>query len=368
MKLTVKQPALQKALRVVQKSISTKPQLPILSCIQIIAQKSLVTLAATDLYMGVTVEIPATIEEAGTFAVPGKYFAQMIATLTDPTINLETKDTSLILKTDGSTTKLVGMNADDFPDFPQFSEKTHEFSFDEFQEILQRIAFSSSSDQTRPILTGVLLSFEDTSTRVVATDGFRLAIQTTPINLGITETMILPAKSLLDVFKSAEEEKVKTIEFSISTELKQARFVVGPYTFFIRLLDGEYPPYQKIIPTHINTVVRCNRADLEEKLHQSLIFNQDNSFITQFIISGEGVELFASSPSAGENRSTLVGPDIKGEQVTIAFNTRYILDFLKVIPDEWITLEITESLRPARFLAPSLKDYQYVVMPFRVTS
>jgi DNA polymerase-3 subunit beta len=368
MKLTIKQNSLQKVLRVVQKSVSTKPQLPILSCILLKATKDSLFLYSTDLYTGVMVEIDATIKEEGSFAVPGKYFTQVINSISSPTIDMEVKDNSLLIHSKESETKLVGLNPEDFPSFPEISSKNKLIPVKDFQDALASVAFSSSTDQTRPTLTGILLSFESEKTQLIATDGFRLSIRSIDVEIEKEGTILIPSRPLVDIFKTAEEEKASSVSLSISGELKQAKFEVGSFSFYIRLLDGEYPPYKKIIPTQIKTFVSCNKNDLEEKLHQALIFNQDNSFITQFKISSTGVTLFSSSPSAGENTSELSGATIKGEEVTIAFNTRYLLDFIKVISDEWVEIEIVESLRPARLKVASLPDYQYVVMPFRVTS
>lgn len=368
MKLSLKQSVLQKVLRVVQKSVSTKPQLPILSCILLKTQKNSLLLYSTDLYTGVMVEIDAEIETEGEFAVPGKYFTQVINSISAPSVILEVKDGNLLIIAKDSTTKLVGMNSEEFPAFPSISSNDRRIPVREFQDSLSRVAFSASSDQTRPILTGVLISFEEDKTQMIATDGFRLSIQSMNVAIEKAGSILVPAKALVDIFKTAEEEKIENISFALSTELKQVKFEVGSFSFYIRLLDGEYPPYKKIIPTEITTVVSCNRQDLEEKLHQALIFNQDNSFITQFIISKDKVVLFSASPSAGENTADLLGPTIKGVEVTIAFNTRYLLDFLKAMQDEWIEIEIAESLRPARLKAKSFPDFQYVVMPFRVTS
>ncbi len=368
MKLSLKQTNLQKVLKVVQKSVSTKPQLPILSCILLKARESSLFLYSTDLYTGVVVKVDAEIEVEGVFAVPGKYFTQIINSISATTVTLEVKDNNLLIIAKDSTTKLVGMNPEEFPAFPEISAETKVIPAQDFQSALNRVAFSASSDQTRPILTGVLISFEENKTQMVATDGFRLSIQSLEATIEKEGFILVPARALVEIFKTAEDEKIQTISFALSKELKQVRFEVGDFSFYIRLLEGEYPPYKKIIPTEITTVVSCNRQDLVEKLHQALIFNQDNSFITQFIIANGKVTLYSTSPSAGENRADLSGPTIRGNEVTIAFNTRYLLDFLKVITDEWVDVEIAESLRPARLKVASLPDFQYVVMPFRVTS
>lgn len=368
MKLTLTQQTLQKALRVVQKSVSTKPQLPILSCILVKASDKTLSLFSTDLYTGVTVEIDAEVETPGEFAVPGKYFTQIISSLNSTTLTIEKKDGNVLILAKDSKTKLVEMDTSEFPEFPQIDPQKNHLPVEEFQQALSRVAFSASSDQTRPILTGVLCKFNKDEIQLIATDGFRLAITQLQAKSEIDQEMIIPAKALVDILKTAEEESVKTITFSVSEALKQVKFEVGAYTFYIRLLEGEYPPYQKIIPTQIATKVVCNRQDLEEKLQRSLIFNQDNSFITQFTIDKEGVTLFATSPSAGEYTTKLSDTEVKGSEVVIAFNSRYVLDFLKSFQDDFVTLEIVESLRPARFSIDSVKDFQYVVMPFRVTT
>lgn len=368
MKLSVKQASLQKVLRVVQKNVSTKPQLPILSSILLKAEGKSLFLYSTDLYTGVAVEIEAEIEKDGIFAVPGKYFTQVINSLSAPTVSLEVKDSNLLVQAKDSLTKLVGLSAEDFPTFPTIDATKKVIPVKELQESLMSVAFSASSDQTRPTLTGILFSFETTKTHLIATDGFRLSIRTVEVPIATEGSILVPAKALVDIFKTSEEEKVASVSFALSNELKQVKFEVGSFSFYIRLLDGEYPPYKKIIPSQIATNVSCNRKDLEEKLHQALIFNQDNSFITQFRIKTTGVTLFSTSPSAGENTSELTGATMKGEEVDIAFNTRYLLDFIKVVDDDWIEIEIAESLKPARLRVKSIPDFQYVVMPFRVTS
>lgn len=368
MKLKIKHSLLQKVLRVIQKTVSSKPQLPILSCILLTAKNNSLFLSSTDLFIGIQVEIEAVVEEEGSFAVPSKYFLQLINSLSNSSVEMVTDKTTITISTQGTSSKIVGMNYEDFPSFPDQSVNYFEVSVNEFLSVLSRVVFSTSVDQTRPILTGVLLEPKGASTRLVATDGFRLAIEDVNLEFKNLPKMIVPSKPLLEAFKTAEEDGHKSLQISYSEDQKQLSLVVGSYIFYIRLLDGEYPPYEKIIPSQAQTVATCNREDLKEKLQQSLIFNQDNSFITQFLLQDGEIKLFSSSPSAGESSSTLTNATYSGTDVVIAFNARYILDYLKIVQDDSVQLEIVESLRPAKLAVANHGKHQYIVMPFRVNT
>ncbi len=366
MKIRVLQENLKTALTYLQKAVPSKPQLPILSSILMQTTEQGLMLAATDLYFGVRCFTPAKLEKPGIIAVPGEIFKQLISSLPAGELEITAEETSLIVKAGKSTTKLPIQSGTDFPQFPEVAGEKVTLSLEEINIIDRNVSFSISLDQTRPVLTALLFSFSAGQLEVVGTDGFRLAIL--KIEAEKSETawkMLVPARAINEMVRIANQLKVTEVGFLVSDELKQVKISVGDTELFVRLVEGEYPPYEKIVPTSFASEVILDSGELLSQLKRAAFFARDTSNIVRFKLAENEVIITAKSPAYGEYVGSM---EIKGtliQPVEIAFNIFYLIDFLNNTKAEQTKLLVNESLRPAQLGIEGVEYYKYIVMPFR---
>lgn len=368
MKLKVLQENLKTALNNLQKAIPSKPQLPILSSVYLKAEKDQLTLAATDLYLGIKCTIPAKVEKEATLVVPGDILKNLVFSFSAGEIEITQKDSSLILKSDNSTSSLPHQSAEEYPQFPSVDGKSYSLPTELLRNIEQHVAFSAAVDQTRPALASLLFSFQKSGLEVVGTDGFRLATYKTSEKVDdFEEDILIPIKSISEVFRMISQTESETVEFRVAQELKQVLFVVDGAEVYVRLTEGEYPPYQKIIPPEFEHEIAVDWEELLTQVKRAFLFSRDTSNIVRFEIADGKISITANSPAHGDFEGEVAISYKPSEPLEIAFNALYLLDFLNTQKEGELTFLMNESLKPAAFRVQGLEDYLYVVMPFRTT-
>ena len=367
MKITVLQENLKNALGNLQKAIPNKPQLPILSTVYLKAEKDSLILAATDLYLGIKSIIPAKIDKKDTLVVPGEILKNLVFSFSAGEIEIEKKENSLIFKCENSVSSLPFQSAEDYPQFPEVDGKSYSLSTDLLEKIEKYISFAAATDQTRPILASLLFSFKKQGLELVGTDGFRLATMKTKEKIeGLKQEILIPVKALNEVFRMVNQTEEKQVTFKVAQELKQVLFTVGGAEVYIRLIEGEYPPYQKIIPPDFEHEFILDWDELNTQVKRAFLFSRDTSNIIRFKINKGKLKIKANSPAHGEYQGE-ISVSYQGEPLEIAFNAIYLLDFLSIQKANEVVFMMNESLKPAAFKIQEEKDYLYIVMPFRTT-
>jgi len=367
MKITVLQENLKNALGSLQKVIPNRPQLPILSSVYLKAEKDSLVLAATDLYLGIKNTIPAKVTKGDTLVVPGDILKNLIFSFSAGEIEIEKKDNSLILKYGNSISSIPYQSAEDYPLFPEISGESYSLSTKLLEKIEKYISFAAAIDQTRPILASLLFSFKKQGLEIVGTDGFRLAtLNTTESIKDFEEDLLIPVKALSEVFRMVSQTEEKQVEFKIARELKQVLFSINGAQIYVRLIEGEYPPYKKIIPPDFEHKFALDWDELNTQVKRAFIFSRDISNIIRFEIGKGRLEIKASSPAHGEYQGE-ISISHQGNPLEIAFNAVYLLDFLATQRASELIFMMNESLKPAAFKIQEEKDYLYIVMPFRTT-
>jgi DNA polymerase III subunit beta len=375
MKITVLQENLQQAIVDTQKSISSRPSLPILSCLLIQTEgKDTLVFSATDLSIGVRSRITAKVETEGKVAVPAKVFADYIATLDPGEVSLSLDQQTLTVKGTGSKATIQCFPAEDYPVFPEKEGQQFQFPAETFSSIVQKTTFAASMDEARPILTAVLFSFGE-QLEVVGTDGFRLATIQLPQNNTTSDSdekptsqqLLMPAKALNEVIRIMSRKQAAQAVFTVSQKLKQIFFSFDGIDLLVRLMEGEYPPYQKIIPPDFSTQVVFSGNEFGQKLKTAMIFARESSGTIRLEITDQEMKIKSASSVLGTQESSLPIKLIQGSPIEIAFNAKYLSEFLQVLKPEEVWLGLNESLKPALFRPTDLPQYRYIVMPFRVT-
>jgi DNA polymerase-3 subunit beta len=367
MKIKILQENLKVALGNLQKAIPSRPQLPILSSVYFRAEKDSLVLAATDLYLGIKCAVPAESDEEETLVVPGDILKNLVFSFSAGEIEIEKKENSLILKYGNSTSSIPYQSAEDYPPFPEVAGENYSLSTTLFEKIEKYVAFAAAVDQTRPVLASLLFSFKQNGLNLVGTDGFRLATLETKDGVeNLSQDLLIPVKALNEVFRMVSQVEEKQITFKMAEELKQVLFTVGNTEIYVRLIEGEYPPYQKIIPPDFEHQFNLDWDELNTQVKRAFLFSRDASNIIRFEISKNKLEIKANSPAQGEYQGEIT-IDYAGEPLEIAFNALYLLDFLAIQKEGELTFMMNESLKPAAFKIQTEKDYLYLVMPFRTT-
>jgi DNA polymerase III subunit beta len=367
MQFTVLQENLKAALRILTKAVPSKPQLPILSTVLCKVGDGEVVLSATDLYLGVTVRVPASIEQEGTLAIPGRTLIDTINSLSAGKVTLTNQNQSLVIQSTSTKTTIQCLPSDDFPAFPDKAGTAFTLSLESLQKIDEKLSFSVSTDQARLVLTTLLFQPVEAATEIVATDGFRLGKIVVPDSeVKVDEPLLIPAQAISEVVKIADQQGQKKIEITLSKEQKQLFFAIEDTTLYVRLVEGQYPPYQKIFPTEFATEVEVDGGALLEHLKQAQVMAREVSNVISFQISEGKLTTSVAGAAQGTFTATLDQVKQTGPDTTIAFNSRYLLDFLTKLKPEQLYFGLNDPLKPALFRDLAEPSYSYVVMPFRV--
>lgn len=366
MKLSVLSENLQKALSLINHAVSPRSQLPILSQTLFLVEKDKATLSATDLEIGIETEFSVNTEVEGSVAIPAKLFLELVNVLPQEKIEIESKDGYLVIKSKKSQSELQTTPKDEFPSlYEELGEKVLSFSKGEVKNLFEKIIFASSLESTRPALSGVLISQTKEGIVFVATDGYRLSLESVvndKVSGKIENQIILPARLLREVVSLSSEEG---IDLFVTQKNNQAVFVQENTKIIGRLIEADFPNYEKILPTDTATTVSFDREEMLRAVKSCAIFARESANIITFALGKEKISVSAKTPSLGENKVD-VEARLKGEENEIAFNARYLLDVLGGIKENEMVFEMTGPLNPGIFKTLNNPNYLHLIMPIRV--
>lgn len=368
MKIITSKESLLKGIQAVQNAVSSKSTLPILSHILIEAKKDRITLTATDLEIGVSVKIDGETQEEGAITVPARKFSEIIKELPHQspiTINVK-KGQSIQIEAGKSYFRLMGLLKDDFPQLPDLSQQgkaveTVKIPQRVLKNMIQLTAFAMSHDETRYVLNGILFSFKDKTLKLVATDGRRLAIiDKNMAEMGsIKKDVILPMKTIQELSRNLTEDGDVFFYFKEN----QLQIGIGNISITSRLIEGEYPNYDQVVPKKTKEELKLNTQDfLQATRRASILTNQDSQSIKINIIKDRMI-ITKTTPDLGEAREE-IEVDYKGGELTIGFNPTFLIDVLKNIEDENVHFGFIDPEKPA--VIKNGDDYTYVVLPMQV--
>ncbi len=355
-----------KALNRTGRIISTKTPLPILQNIVLITEEGRLKIVATNLETTETVWVGAKVEKEGSICVSSRLLTEFVSSLPQDTIFLSTNENTLIVKSQGFTATIPGVSIKEFPPTPGAKEKTRsKINKDEFCMAVSKVLFSAATDEGRPLLAGIKIKKQNTETVFAATDGYRLSVKRAALTLGFDADVVIPGRALTEVVKTSVEDKEAQELTLAQTEDGQLVFSVGDTEVHTRLIDGEYPNFEKIIPHSFTTRALLDKEKLEKTVKSAAIFARDNANIVRFHVENQTLVVSANTPQVGENRIELEAK-IDGEGGDIAFNSRFLLDFLSNFSEEELLFEMTGSLNPGVFKSVRDESYLHVIMPVRV--
>ncbi len=366
MKCKIQRDGFLRTLQRVQGIVEKRSTMPVLSNILIETLRDRIKVTATDLEVFINESCSVSIEENGSATVNAKKLFEIIRELQSEYIDLSTTTTgSVRIRSGRSLFNILGLPAAEFPSFPELDaciEGTVGSGM--FQEMIYKTCYAASTDETRYNINGVLLEMEGGGMRMVATDGHRLSLIERDVD-GIPEIekgVILPKKGVMEIKKLLEER-----EGSFDFALSKSYFAVktGDTEIVIRLIDGEFPDYEQVVPKDNDKRVVAGRRELIGSLKRVSILSSERMKGVKFSLSDGKLDLSSSSPDLGEAREEL-DVDYSGGDMEIGYNAKYFIDALDVIETDDVVLEVKGELNPGIIRATVSDGYTYVIMPMRI--
>jgi DNA polymerase-3 subunit beta len=347
-------------------AVSARDVKPILRNIKAVADGNHCTLMATDLELGVRLEVRSIkVDEAGEAILPATRLTAILRESTDEELTLEADANSCVVRGQYNEFEMPSEDPTDFPDIPTFAdEKYHEIAAGALREMIRRTVFAAAKESARYSMNGVLWEFEDKFAKLVATDGKRLALAQGPAaehggheTKGQTHVVPTKAMGLLERVLGDAEEMVR-----VSLRPNDALFKTERAMIYSRLVEGRYPPYREVLPKKQTAKVSLQVSSFHAAVRQAAIMTDEESRKVIFSFAKKKLTLQARGAEAGRSKVELPLPDYDGKAIEIAFDPRFVTEMLRVLPEEApLTLEIVDGNSPALFR--SGPDYSYVVMP-----
>jgi len=369
MKITITRENLQQGLVAVAASIPTRTTHPVLSNILLEADDQGVEVSGTDLDIAVSARVPAQVEEAGSITIPAKKLQELARELPEQPARITTRGDRLELTCGRATFRLNGLPKDEFPTFPavDFNE-SWKVQGDVLHQLIRHTSFAVSTEESRPILNGVLWQLSDADLRMVATNGHRLARMISPVSLpGAPRVdLIVPPKALQQVERLFGPDD----EIEIARSENYLGFRCGGTRVFTRLIEGPYPNYEQVIPRDNDKVAVVEKASFAAALRRMAVVASEQTHRVRLSFGGPMLRLSVETPDLGDAFEEME-VDYQGEPLEIGFNASYLIEILRYMPGDEVRMTFRAPERAATFepVAPEegeALDYLCLVMPLRL--
>lgn len=365
MRFNASKDVLLKGIQCVQTAINSKSNLPILSNILIEATTDDLILTTTNLDIGITSTLPIKPMVTGAVTIPAKKFSDIIKELPDDEIiSISVKKNNLVnIECEKNAFKIMGLPKEEFPQLPEFKNKDSiTLEQKKLKKMLGVTGFAVSHDETRYVLNGILFLIKPTHIRMVATDGRRLAMVEDKMQLPKTleRKFIVPTKAIDELDRILGDEG----DVKVFLGDNQIFFDAGPTRLVSRLIEGDFPNYEQVIPKEVKDKLVVAREKFLSAIKRVALFTNPDSMAIKIELSRDRVVLSKSSPYLGEGRVELEA-DYKGKDLSVGFNPEYLIDLLKNVDEDTISFELIDSEKPGT--ARIGDNYVYVVLPMQLS-
>ena len=362
MKLQVTQENLNRALAAVARVANSRGTLPILANVLIKTANNRLSVSATNLDIAITHFIGAKVSQEGSITIPARLMQDYISSLPSGVIDLELNENKLNIKTDKYNSVINGIVADDFPVMPAISDGTKwKIQTKVFKKALQQVAFAASSDESRPVLTGIYIHTEKDKLYLASTDSYRLAEKDLGKNSNQV-SILVPASAMNDLLRVLGDDES---EIEVIHNDQQALFKTGDIELVTRLIDGQYPDYQKLIPSSFSNTATLKKVDLTNVAKVSSLFARESAGSVTIELNSDSnqLEIKSIASQLGENTATADAKIKGGDSITL--NSKFLIDALGVIEGETVTFGFNGKLEPTILYSPDNKDYKHIIMPLK---
>ncbi len=362
LRVTCARDALASALGVVARALSSRSAVQVLTGIHLQAEDGKLVLAATDMEVSLRASLEGTIAGDGAVVVPGRLLADLIRLLPDETVSLAYDEGDGVLEvTSGSYASKVNVfSAEDFPRLPSHDVALHTIDASALLGTIDKVARAASRDESRPVLTGILVRFEGDKLTMAATDSYRLSVKETALGESGPELdAIIPARALQELSRLAAGAET----VSLGVHENHVIFGIGDVWLTSRRIDGQFPNYNQLLPETFEAEVAIGRVPLLEVVRRASIMAQRNSPLRLRFAEGE-LSVSAQTQDVGEARESLE-IEYGGEPLEIGFNPEFLRDGLEAVGGDTIQLRLINPLRPGLIAAPD-ESFWYLIMPIRL--
>ncbi len=370
MEFSVSKAALLNELSTTQGVVERKTTIPILSNLLVEAKGSRLTIAATDLELSVRTSCEAKVKKEGAGTIPAKKLIELVRLLPEGEIRVRLLENHWVeIVSDKKKYKLVGMAKENFPALPAMPHVLVKISAAVLESLIAKTKFAISMEESRYTLNGGLLIMKPDTLAMVATDGHRLALAETDQKLsGLNgEVKVLIPKKAMDEIEKLASVAGSEAQVEFAKDESHLFFQLGHRLLISRILTGQFPNYEAVLPRENNKQIVIDRAELSDAVRRVAQLADQRSHAVKIAISKEGVEISASSPEYGEAKESLE-KEYKGDPIAIGFNSSYMLDFLSAAADGPVSIELKDeqSAGQMRPLADEAYRYRYIIMPMRI--
>lgn len=367
MKFSCKAEVLSKAIQTVQKAIISKPSTPIFSGIHIIALENKIQLEAMDLNMAISCTAEANIIEQGETVVSAKYLSDLIRKFSSEeiTITKNIEEKVIYISSAKSEFKLLLMNEDDYPKFPSFNcDKCITIGDEKFKELIVKTIYACSTDESRPLFTGILFDVTNNKITCVGTNTHRLAIKAIEQENNEAMSIIIPSKVLAEIARNLNSDVPQDVRILLLNN--QIMVVIDNTVIVSRLIEGKFPDYKRVIPPKFNVTAKVNIKELANAVDRVSLFSSDGEYsIIKININGNKMVLSSSNPTSGTGKEE-IACESNGENLNVAFNSQYMVDILKNLETKEAIMSLNTSLSPVCINPVDDDSYTYIVTPVRV--
>lgn len=366
MKFTVLQQDLLPPLQAVSRSVGVRSQLPVLDNILLSLQGTNLKIAATNLEVGVIKHIEVTEETSGEITVPAKTLVELISGLGPSSVTLESEGDVLSIQSNKFKATINGIASVEFPAIPQASEKGVVFPKEAIMSS-SAILFAAAVDEGRPVLTGILTEAKAGQLDFVATDGFRLAHRRIKLPKEQPEfKSLIPRRTFEELLRIIGEEEAEEVSIAASPNQNQVVFSLGKTLVSSRLIEGTFPAWEKIIPTQTLAKALVEKEMVLKAIKLAAVFSRDGANIVVLSLK-KGVLKFESHAKELGSQENEIEGDIEGEELTIAFNTKFLLDAVSNSPSMQIMIEFSGPFSACIVKPIGVEGLEYIVMPVRLS-
>ncbi len=367
MKISLERDVLFAQLQTVSRVASTRSAIQALSGVQLAAQSSGCELRATDMDVGLRVPLEAEVAREGTVVLPARLIVDVVRSLPGEHVSLELRsaEQDIELKAGNATFHIRTLRGDDFPPFPEPDpDSAVELPADAFVSTALKVAGSASRDETRPVLTGILVSASDRELRMVATDSYRLSVKETILEAPLTSgfEVNVPARALQELGRLVGHHEGETL--SVSVRQNQVLFTLGRVILSSRLIDGQFPNYRQLLPETFEHELRLAGPELTEVVRRISLLAQKNAPLRLAFAEGE-LTVSAQTPDVGEASESLPVA-FTGEALEIGFNPEFLRAGLEAVAEGDVLLKLISPLRPGLIEAGDESRFRYLIMPIRL--
>jgi len=350
----------------VSRAIAGRSAWPILNNVLIRTEDGHLKLTAFDLELGMECNVPASIEMAGAITVPAKLLTEVMATLPEANVQISSDEQNAVnVKCEKSDYTVLGLPAEEFRPLPEVPD-THKFQINQgaLREMIRQTIFAVSPDESRAILTGILLVLNGTEITFVATDTYRLAVRNSTVaNASGEASCIIPRRALDEVSRLLDDESEEPITISIADS--QIKFLVNGVTIVSRLIEGQFPNFERVIPKDYQKKLTVPCDDFLSKVKRAAIVARENANRVLLRTEDDKLVLTAQSGDVGKAYEELEIVK-EGDDLEIAFNAKYLVEFLSVVGSEGIFLEHAGGASAGLMKPVGEEGYMYVLMPMQI--